>query len=69
MLPIDAHWNQWTAIPYFEGDQAPYGWGVYENAICDLCAHRWTVVAPVGSHGKECPQCGHVDPEHEWGHL
>jgi hypothetical protein len=63
--PIDALWDSWEHIPDYALDDGPYGWGVYETQ-CNGCGHRWVMVAAVGSHGKECPECGDFNPDHLW---
>ena len=45
------------------------GWGVFEYVKCDICMHAWTMVAMLNTRGKECPHCGHFDPDFIWLEL
>jgi hypothetical protein len=42
------------------------GWGLYEDVTCDHCGMLWNAVAMLGTKGKECPYCGHLDPNYHW---
>lgn len=48
------------------GTPAGRGWGLYENLECEYCRQRWVGVALIGSVGRECPFCGHIDPDFAW---
>jgi hypothetical protein len=49
-----------------QGTSPGGGWGVYEDVVCEYCEHIWTAFELLGTKGKRCPHCGHLEPDFVW---